>query len=623
MASTFFGLNIGYTGLQAANAAINTTGNNISNVETKGYSRQVVVQQAADALRTNTTYGMAGSGVDTMSIDQIRNQYYDYKYWNNNANLGAYDVKQYYMRQIEDYFTETKEKRGFGTIFDSMFSGLEEVFKSSGDDTKKSAFLSLGDDLCDYFKAQATNMQKLQLDVNSEIKNRVDQINSLAEQITTLNKEINTIEVVGNKANELRDRRNLLIDELSKIVDTEVVENPIYISESSNVKSGINSYTVRIAGGQILVNGYEYNTLECVAREHKNNQMDAEGLYDIKWSNGLDFNIYGKSLNGEIKGLIDVRDGNNEEYFHGKVENTSGSGTEADPYKVTIPANYSYLKDMNKITLPDNGVINLGGEEYEFTGWEFTKDKTTGEASYTFILAPTTSDPSQYKYDTAKVGTAVNYEGIPYYMEQMNEWVRSFAEAMNQIEVGKPDVKGAMDKYGNPAESLFTAKKLTEEGEHIFDADDTNPDKITSSGKSYYQMTALNVQMNTNMVNDVNKFGTTADIHLGQDAQDITEALMTVQNDKSVMSFRGCASGEFLQTILSDIALGASSANTFFGNFSNIGRTIENQRMSVSGVDNDEEALNLVKFQEAYNLSSKMIQVMTEIYDRLILSTGV
>ena len=70
--SQFFGLNIGYTGLLAANAALNVTGNNISNVETKGYTRQEATQAAADALRTNTTYGMAGAGVDTKSIDQIR-----------------------------------------------------------------------------------------------------------------------------------------------------------------------------------------------------------------------------------------------------------------------------------------------------------------------------------------------------------------------------------------------------------------------------------------------------------------------------------------------------------------------------------------------------------------------
>ena len=69
--------------------------------------------------------------------------------------------------------------------------------------------------------------------------------------------------------------------------------------------------------------------------------------------------------------------------------------------------------------------------------------------------------------------------------------------------------------------------------------------------------------------------------------------------------------------------MSASSANTFNAVYSDISKAITNQRLSVAGVDNDEEALNLVKFQEAYNLSAKMMQVFTEIYDRLILQTGV
>ena len=69
--------------------------------------------------------------------------------------------------------------------------------------------------------------------------------------------------------------------------------------------------------------------------------------------------------------------------------------------------------------------------------------------------------------------------------------------------------------------------------------------------------------------------------------------------------------------------MAAVEAKIFSANYENVSGAIDNQRMSVSGVDEDEEALNLVKFQNAYNLSSKMISVLTEIYDRLILETGV
>ena len=109
----------------------------------------------------------------------------------------------------------------------------------------------------------------------------------------------------------------------------------------------------------------------------------------------------------------------------------------------------------------------------------------------------------------------------------------------------------------------------------------------------------------------------TADIRV------VTQLNGDMAHDKNKMNFRGCSSAEFLQCVLSDIALNAQRANTFQKSFSDVAGTIDMQRVSISGVDEDEEAVNLVKYQNAYNLSSKMIQVLTEIYDRLILETGV
>ncbi|MFG6357511.1 MAG: flagellar basal body protein [Acetatifactor sp.] len=100
MPSQFFGLNIAYTGLLASNAALNTTANNIANVQTEGFSRQRVVQQASRAIRVFQTYGCAGAGVDTLAIERVRDEFYDTKYWNNNANEGEYEINQNYMQQI-------------------------------------------------------------------------------------------------------------------------------------------------------------------------------------------------------------------------------------------------------------------------------------------------------------------------------------------------------------------------------------------------------------------------------------------------------------------------------------------------------------------------------------------
>ena len=100
MASTFFGLNIAASALGAFQASVNTTANNVSNVKTPGYSRQEAILQAAEALRVNQKYGTAGSGVDIVAIKQVRDIYYDVKYWESNSKLGLYESRLYYSQQL-------------------------------------------------------------------------------------------------------------------------------------------------------------------------------------------------------------------------------------------------------------------------------------------------------------------------------------------------------------------------------------------------------------------------------------------------------------------------------------------------------------------------------------------
>ncbi len=370
MPSQFFGLNIAYTGLLASNAALNTTSNNISNVQTNGYSRQHVVQQAANAIRVFQTYGCAGAGVETLAIERIRDEFYDTKFWNNNSKVGEYEFKQYYMKQIENYFTDDTTTPGFKTIFDRMNNGLQEILKQAGSVTAKSQFVSFAQSLTEYFNNLSGNMKKLQKDVNQEIKLKVDEMNSVASEIASLNKQINIIEMGGGTANELRDRRSLLVDQLSEIVDVQVEETPIKDANHPDRDTGATRYCVSVAGGQLLVDGNEYNGLECVARTgyEKVNQTDIDGLYEVYWENGQSFNLYNATMGGALKGLVEMRDGNNEEAFQGTVtevsKNASGNST------VTVEVGRDFLIDLNKCNLPEyGGKITLGNQVFYYDSW--------------------------------------------------------------------------------------------------------------------------------------------------------------------------------------------------------------------------------------------------------------
>ena len=639
MPSQFFGLNIAYTGLLASNAAMNTTSNNIANVQTEGYSRQQVTQQASNALRVFQTYGCAGAGVETLAIERIRDEFYDGRFWDNNAQLGEYDMKQYYMQQLETYFDDDGKSTGFKTIFDQlMITGMQALLKDPNSATAKSQFVGYAGALTEYFNGMAGNLEKVQKDINQEIKLKVDQINSLAGEIASLNKQINTIELAGTKANELRDRRTLLIDELSKIVDVEVKETPIIDANNENRETGANRYMVKIAGGQMLVDGSDYNGLECVARTsyEKVNQTDIDGLYEVYWADGQKFNLYNASMGGDLAGLTQTRDGNNGENFTGQVTAT-GTTTTADGKThdtVTVKVTKAYLQDLNKCNLSDQGgILDLGNQEFYYDSWEYTCEyDANGNAtySYTFTLSDSEKNPRGITNDRvgkkAEIGTDLSYQGIPYYMNQMNEWIRTFSQKFNDI------LTSGYSGNGDPGVKMFTGNKATSSEQFLlddaakrYDKQEKKNSKVTVkvNDDSYYRLTAKNFDILDAMEQDPSLMANRKNASDGVEQNDLLNDLKNLATDKSKMSFRGCNASEFLQCILSDVALNASRANTFYASFKDISNTIDNQRISISGVDEDEEAVNLVKYQNGYNLASKMIQTLTEIYDRLILETGV
>ena len=656
MASQFFGLNIAYKGLLASNAALNTTSNNIANVQTDGYSRQQVVQQASDAIRVFQTYGCAGAGVDTIAIERVRDEFYDTKYWNNNALVGEYSAKEYYMTQIETYFEDDGIASGFKTIFDRMMvTGLEELLKNPNNESTKAQFVGSADALTEYFNNLAGNLEALQKDVNKEIKLKIDEINSLAGEIATLNKQINVIELTGSKANELRDRRALLIDQLSEIVDVQISETPIIDTNYPDRETGANRFIVKIAGGQILVDTSEFHGLECVGRENyeKVNQTDIDGLYDVYWTDGQKFNLYNASMGGTLQGLIQMRDGTNGEYFHGDVIEV-GTTEDGSQDTVTIQVTEGYLQDLNKSNLSNQGgIIDLGNQLFYYDSWTYQcsyDENGTAVYTYQFTLSDAQKNPDRITNDrvgkTASIGKGLDYQGIPYYMRQMNEWVRTFSQHFNDI------LQGGYDTYNNPGNILFAGKHAVSDEQYDFpetgrydqftyeaytqkvqelmaegmseeEAKKEATLRVNVADDSYYQLTAKNLGILTAVLENSNLLATRNEMSDGVEQNDLVADLKDMAYNKNIMSFRGCNASEFLQCVLGDVALNASRANTFSKNYVNIAGVIDNQRLSISGVDEDEEALNLVKYQNGYNLASKMIQTLTEIYDRLILETGV
>ncbi len=602
--STFFGLTIAESGLRVYHAAANTTANNISNVNTKGYSKQVLNTSSSAALRSYTSWGTLSTGVNADSVTQLRSQFYDNKYRAYSGYQAEYETKNEYMLQIENYFRDDSTVQGFGSIYGTMFNSLDTLSTSPADTTVRNQFISDAQNFCSFFNSVASSLESLQLDVNEQINSTVSQINSIAQKISILNDQINSVEISGSYANELRDQRAILVDELSTFVAVETKETEVINSNYPEMYTGATNYEIKI-NGQTIVDGDRYRQLNCIARDYRVNQSDARGLYDVYWEdNGENFNPTSLSNTGSLKGLFELRDGNNDEAFSGTVKSISGTA-------VTIVG--PTLTDENSMTMPNNGTISIGSKEYSYSGFDMYND-LDGNAQYVFYIDSDPNGLSSTAGKTASIGSNVDYKGIPYYQAQMNEFVRAFAKSFNDIE-GE-----GVDLYGNPMGAFFVAESVTGNEIDFYDEPVTY---FESSGSNYYQLTAGNIRIAKATRDDPSVFSTATleKYQNGIDDEEMTNRLLALKTD--TVLYRGSSGQQFLQYIMSDVTIDTEESQLLSNNYYTIATTVANQRTSVSGVDEDEEALDLLKFQNAYSLCSKVISVMTEMYDKLINQTGV
>lgn len=625
MPSTFLGLNTGASGLNYYQAALNTTGHNISNASTDGYSRQQVTSQASQAIRLRTAYGMQGTGVTMTGIIQLRNRYYDVKYRNATSRMTEYSAVKEQLSQLESYLNEIKTESGYTKLYDELTSSLQDLASSPADATYRTQMIQAADNFTDLINETAVNYQNAQTDINSEIAIHVDTINSISSQIYALNQQIINIETRGGNANDLRDQRELLVDQLSELVNVSVTETPITYGEG--FESGAYRYEVRI-GNQLLVDDMQSNKLMVIARSERVNQNDADGLYDIFWAGAHDtvgekFNFNSTNVTGKIKGLIEVRDGNNADPFSGTIQsvNHSTSGT-------SVLVNLPMSIDVEDLNIPDNGLITLNSKNYYYEGFEAVYDADGKLNSFTFKNITTMAEdgsrvPAELTGINGKpmsIGEIVDCKGIPYYMEQLNEFTRTVSKYMNDI-----FTTGA-DANGDPGLDFFTAANpVTGKDFVLTTPNERDPGTVLDSNHSnYYRITAFNWAVNQDICKDQSKLVVSyaEDIAQGnKDAKDILDQINYGFTDQNMFS-QGTVS-QFLQSITTSLAVDTSKYDSFTENMDEVSTIIDRQRMSISNVDTNEEAASLVVYQEGYNLASKVISVMNEIYDKLINQTGV
>lgn len=291
MASTFLGLSIATRGLNAAQIGAAVTTNNMSNIDTTGYSRQVVNQTSIGPAAVYSS-SLVGGGVEVSSVDRVRSFRLDQKYWQQNSAASAADARSTYLEQIESVFGST-DTSDISTALDNFYADLEQLSTDPGDTSARAVVLEAAKSLCTALNEASSSLSALRSDINSDVKTTVEQINSYATQIAALNKQISVASASGADANELEDQRGVLVDKLSGLVGIEV-------SEGDN-----DTLTITVEGTN-LVSGSKARALECYTVTDAASEQ--YGMYGIRWADtGKEFN---SGDAGALNGYLAVRDGN-------------------------------------------------------------------------------------------------------------------------------------------------------------------------------------------------------------------------------------------------------------------------------------------------------------------------
>ncbi len=247
MSSIFGSLQNVNKALQAQQAAIQTTGHNIANANTDGYSRQRVnltpsMPFPSPGWNAPSIPGQMGTGVDAGSVQRIRDDFTDLMVRHETNQNGYYSAKSDALSQMEDVMNEPSDQ-GLSTVMDQFWQSLQDFAASPDNAGAKSVVRQRGQAVADTFNYLSTSLGNISDDLKQQVDVNVTQVNSLANRINELNKEIAKIEPNGYTANDLYDQRDTMVDQLSALTNVKVTAVP----SGGNAKpEAVGKYTIEL-----------------------------------------------------------------------------------------------------------------------------------------------------------------------------------------------------------------------------------------------------------------------------------------------------------------------------------------------------------------------------------------
>ncbi|MBV7490940.1 MULTISPECIES: flagellar hook-associated protein FlgK [Pseudomonas] len=278
-------LNIGMSGLSAGHNSLVTTGNNIANVDTAGYSRQQSVQSTKGSIQYGNVF--IGTGTTLADVRRVYNAYLDSQLrtaTSLNSEAASYNAQ---ATPLDATLSDTNT--GLTGVLQKFFTSMQGVSTSATDDTSRQSVLTGAQALSARFNSIAKQLNDQNTNLNGSLGDMADQVNKLSTTIATLNQKISELSTGTNQPNDLLDSRNEAVRQLSELVGTQVVERG-------------SSYDIYIGSGQPLVVGNTTNSLQTVPSQNDPSRM---ALQLNRGSSTID--VTSVISGGEIGGLLTYR----------------------------------------------------------------------------------------------------------------------------------------------------------------------------------------------------------------------------------------------------------------------------------------------------------------------------
>lgn len=665
--STFSGFTTAQLAMAASQRAMDVTGQNIANINTKGYTRQRVDQisfntNGADAMSTGPG-SKIGYGVQITGISQIRDPFLDVQFRNQIAKVGTADARQATLDQLADIFDET-DKSALKEALSNLSSSLDKLSSNANSREFDSIVRSRFQVIVDYIHQKSADLKSVREETISGLENTdIPVVNSLLSDIGKLNDAIWKSQVQGNPALELLDERNNKLDELAGYLPISVTYKDVYVAagtkfEYPEVKfMGSNGRTYNLTGGE---HGENYASIS-MERMPINGEPDgtvsislipASDLPAGSDVSALKTDITDFLKEGSLKGTVDALNKSGE--LDSPSSDFRGIGYYEKSFEAFVQLFAETFNDLNGHMMPYTGALLSSTNASSKSSSDIvTFSMDLSKASGNFLAGETIKiNGQEFTFGDGSNGTIAIGTNLNASMKELADALNSAPSPAQELSVDGT-LEAGVWSYENGKLLWKSTDPISTSGSTVktFDEKDLslsyepNPLNLrnfhlfrTSDGSSKF--TASNIKISDDWMNNTIYIISSHDKDAGTTANDNILKMLKALTDERVFKYEYTKdnngtpetgtipyyTGNFFQcysNMENTQGIDSASNSAILTNHISVLSQTSDSRDSVSGVSLDEEGISLMQYQRSFSAAARLMTTLDEALNTLINSTGV